>query len=410
INRDRYVPEQIKELIGRLQFPLLKVALTDPELFVSPDQAARRLLDRIASTSVGWSPDGEDNARYLAGVQAAVHAVLASTGDPNGAFDRAYAQFETFLEEERTRDDDPVARARRALAEAENREIRAIKTTMQVRSAFDGVQLESYLRDFLLQVWVRVLIEASNREKTQPGLMRKYLDAVPELVWSVQPKISQDDRRRMIGTIPLVLSVLREGLRLVDWPAPRVQEFFGRLMNSHASAVKALEMAHGGPPQFVASTLRIKLDGFKVATEGDDLPVEAITISDDAVRHVLAEEGAGVMHLSKPEGEDFPAPSLDHHEAERMVAGWRNGMWFDLRVGGQLERVKLSWVSPRATLYLFTSAHGERAHSLSPESLVSYLQAGWLVPVEQTPLFSRAVEGVMFDLKHVTQPPAGDAA
>jgi hypothetical protein len=411
IQRDRHVPDAIKEQLARLQFPLLKVALGDPELFADSRQPARRLLDRIASTSIGWSSDGDDNRRYFEQVRGAVDAVVDSGGDASKAFDQSLTQFEQFLDEERTRDDDPVVRARRALAEAENREILAIKATMQVRSAFDGVQLESYLRDFLLDVWVRVLVEASTREKSEPGLLKRYLDAIPELVWSVQPKINPGDRRRMIGTIPTVLAVLREGLNQIEWPAERIQQFFGRLMNSHANAVKALELAHGSIPQFTPSTVRIKLDGFRIPTDTDtsDVPQEQIKVSDDLVRHALAANAAGVTHLSAPPEQTMVAGGMDQHQALQAIAGWTRGLWFDLRVDDRFERVVLRWVSPKRALYLFTTAAGDRAHSLSPDTLVAYLQSGWLIPVEATPLFERLVDGVMLDLKHGTDGAEGVA-
>jgi len=410
IQRDRHVPGAIKEQLARLQFPLLKVALSDPELFADAKQPARQLLDRIASTSIGWSPDGEDNQRYFEQVQAAVDSVVDSSLDASLAFEQAMAKFDAFLDQQRTRDDDPVERARRALAEAENREILAIKATMQVRSAFDGVQLESYLRDFLLDVWVRVLIEASTREKTEPGLVRRYLDAIPELVWSVQPKINPGDRKRMIGTIPTVLGILREGLSKIDWPADRIQQFFGRLMNSHANAVKALELAHGSVAQFTPSTVRIKLDGFRIPTDTSDVPSEQVKVSDEAVRHALAGSAAGVTHLSAPPESSVSSPAMDHQQAVRSIAGWTRGKWFDLRTADQTERVVLRWVSPKKALYLFTNAAGDRSHSLSPDNLVAYLQSGWLVAVETAPLFDRAVDGVMFDLKHGTEKAAGAGA
>ena len=399
IQRDRHVPEAIKEQLARLQFPLLKVALSDPELFADSKQPARRLLDRIASTSIGWSSEGEDNRRYFDQIQFAVDSVINWTGEASQAFEHALELFDQFLDEERTRDDDPVARARRALAEAENREILAIKSTMQVRSAFDGVQLESYLRDFLLDVWVRVLVEASTRDKAEPGLVRRYLDAIPDLVWSVQPKINPGDRKRMIGTIPSVLAVLREGLNLIEWPTERIQQFFGRLMNSHASAVKALELAHGTLPQFTPSTVRIKLDGFRIPSDTSDVPPDQIKVSDDAVRHALAASAAAVTHLSAPP-EPSEGAAMDHHEAVQAIAGWTRGLWFDLKTEAGIERVVLRWVSPKKALYLFTTGAGDKAHSLSPDTLVAFLQSGWLVTVETTPLFDRAVDGVMFDLKH----------
>jgi hypothetical protein len=411
IQRDRHVPDAVKEQLARLQFPLLKVALSDPELFADSRQPARRLLDRIASTSIGWSTEGEDNRRYFEQVRAAVDWVVASAADASKAFEQALEQFDLFLNEERTRDDDPIARARRALADAENREILAIKATMQVRSAFDGVQLESYLRDFLLDVWVRVLVEASTREKTEPGLVRRYLDSIPELVWSVQPKINPGDRKRMIGTIPNVLAILREGLNLIEWPGERTQRFFGRLMNSHANAVKALELAHGSLAQFTPSTVRIKLDGFRIPTDTSDFVADQLKVLDEAVRHALSANAAGVTHLSAPPEEEMPAGAMDHQQALKAIAGWSRGLWFDLRTnGGLTERVVLRWISPKKALYLFTAATGDRGHSLSPDTLVAYLQSGWLVAVESAPLFDRTVDAVMFDLKHGADQATGTAS
>jgi hypothetical protein len=403
IHDDKHVPPQIKELLLRLQFPLIKVALTDPELFVSREHPARRLIDRIASTSIGWTPEGDENQRYLGQVQRAIHGILAAGEEGMDAYDRALAEFNKYLDEERTRDDDPVARARRALEEAETREVMAIKATIQVRSAFDGLQLESYLREFLLDVWVRVLVAASLREKTDPGLLKKYVGIVPDLVWSVQPKINPEDRKRVVKTIPPVLIALREGMQLIDWPKEKMQEFFARLMSSHANAVKALELAHGvALPSFEASTLRIKLDGLKIgpAAAGKDEAVpEEIHVSDDVVKHVIAENHAPVHHVTEPPlavGTELP---LDDVDIANMIAGWQRGVWFDLQVGQATERVQLRWISPRKTLYLFCTRGGHRSHSLSPETLREYVRSGQLRAVEQAPLFERAVVSVVNELQ-----------
>jgi hypothetical protein len=63
------------------------------------------------------------------------------------------------------------------------------------------------------------------------------------------------------------------------------------------------------------------------------------------------------------------------------------------------ERVRLRWISPRRTLYLFTPADGRQAHSLSPQTLRGYLRSGRMQPVESVPLFERAVHAVMQDLQ-----------
>jgi hypothetical protein len=406
INQDKHVPAEIKQLLQRLQFPLIKVALVDPELFVSPHQPARELLDRIAATSVGWTVEGEQNERYLAEVQKAVHTVLAATEEGLVPFQRALDGFEKYLLDENTRDDDPVARAKKALAEAEELEVLAINATIKIRSAFDGVLLESYLREFLLETWSRVLVAATLRDKSDSGSMRKYLGIVPDLVWSVQPKINPEDRRRLVTTIPPALTALREGLLLIEWPKARMQEFFSKLMNSHAQAVKALELAHGSPssPPFEASTLRIKLDGLRISADETPPPdVGEMTIPDEMIKHAIAAAHADVNFLTADQivvlGEDT--------DLDRRIAEFKRGDWFDLHVNDTTERVQLRWFTPRRALYLFSSSQGRKTHSLTPATLRQFLRDGRIAPVEGVPLFDRALREMMEELQRMSvEPPA----
>ncbi|HVE90329.1 MAG TPA: DUF1631 family protein, partial [Burkholderiaceae bacterium] len=158
IHQDKHLPAEIKTAISRLQFPIMKIALADSDLFVSPVQPARRLMDRIASTGIGWRPEGEDNVRYLSEVNKAVNTVVVAITEGPPIFEKALGEFEKYLAEERVRDDDPVLRAKRALEEAETREVMAINAAIGIRKAFDGVQIESYLREFLLESWVKVMV------------------------------------------------------------------------------------------------------------------------------------------------------------------------------------------------------------------------------------------------------------
>jgi len=403
IHQDKHVPATIKEQLLRLQFPMIRVALTDTELFVSPRQPARELLDRIATTSIGWVPQGDHNERYLAEVRQAISTVLESTDQTLAPFQQALDGFEQYLAQENTRDDDPVVRARRALEEAETREVQAINATIQIRQAFEGVMLESYLRDFLLDTWVRVLVAANKREATEPGLMRRYLALVPALVWTVQPKVHPEEKQQLARKVPPVLTALREGLALIDWPPAKSQEFFGRLLNSHAQAVKALELAHGSTP-FNPSTLHIKLDG--LALSADATPAEdkvgELPVSDDEVARLLAADKVAVKHVSAPPQEAEPS---DDAELDQHIASFRRGDWFDLTTGDRAERVQLRWLSPRRAIYMFATARDDRIFSMKPATLRSLMREGRVAPVEAERIFERALRATMDVLEHA----AGDA-
>lgn len=404
IHQDKHLPAEIKTALSRLQFPIMKVALSDSDLFVSPVQPARRLMDRIASTAIGWIPEGEENIRYLGEVNRAVNTVVVAINEGPPIFEKALEEFEKYLAEERVRDDDPVTRAKRALEEAETREVMAINAAIGIRRAFDGVQIESYLRDFLLGTWVKVLVAATLRERTQPGFARKFRDSVPDVVWSVQPKINPDDRKRLVKTIPAVLSTLREGLQLIDLPPAQTQDFFSRLMTSHAQAVKALEVAYGTSTPMDTGAFKKRLEEVQIV-EPPPAPEEPeqLTITSDVVRSAVAANHAEVNLLDEPlvvEAEEMiPVDKLSDEEIDTMIENWQRGSWFDLWTGQQTERVRLRWVSPRRNFYLFTSAETGKAHSLAPLILRNYIRVGRIKTAEKAPLFTRVVDDLMRDLQ-----------
>lgn len=399
---DKHLPGEIKSLLARLQFPFLRAALTEPDLFVSSEAPARRLIDRIASTAIGWEPEGLDNQRYLAEVERAVELVVQANDDVAAAFKSAIEGFDAFLAAERTRDDDPVQRAKRALEEVENREVMAINAAIGVRRAFEGVLLESYLRDFLLGIWVRVLVAATLRARSEPGFEQRFKDVVPDLVWSVQPKFTQDERRRLVTVIPRTLSALRAGLALVEWPQSRITEFFGRLMASHANAVKALELAHGVQPPIVdPAVLRERLAAVSIGLPPDEEFLGEVEIEPELVRREIERSNAELSVLAPASGPvdvTIPAAHFSDHEIDAILEGWQRGDWFELRVADTDARVRLRWISPRRSFYLFADAKTGAAHSLSPEVARSYVRSGRLRPVESRPLFERMVGAIMQEL------------
>lgn len=403
IHQDDQIPSQIKIALSRLQFPVMKVALADADLFVSPAQPARRLMDRIATTAVGWHPDGEDNARYLAEVNKAVNTVVLAINEGPTIFETALDEFEAYLAEERGLEDDPVTRARRALEDAEKREAMAVNAAACVRRALEDVPTEPYLSGFLLDVWVKVLVTATLRERTELGFAGRFRDAVSDLIWSVQAKSDPDERKRLVKTIPSVLNTLREGLQLIDVPFSDMRPFFSRLMASHALAVKAGEAPSAAGAVVDQTTLRRKVDEVPIEAPAAEMAEQPWSIAAEVLRDAMAANNAEVNLLDEPEqlttAEMDRVDHMSDDTIDAMIGGWERGSWFDLWTGEATERVRLRWVSPRGHFYLFTSAEGGRAHSLAPSILRGYVRAGRIRPAETSPLFQRVVDHLLSDLQ-----------
>jgi hypothetical protein len=75
-----------RAMVDRLQIPLLRVALKDPQLFVDPQHPARRLLNAVAEAGARWLGPEEVDNELLAQLQHAVERVALRSGDDASVF------------------------------------------------------------------------------------------------------------------------------------------------------------------------------------------------------------------------------------------------------------------------------------------------------------------------------------
>jgi hypothetical protein len=397
--RDQQVPAEIKALLSRLQFPVLKAALMDAAFFASSSHPARRLIDRIASASAGWEPYGDENERYREEVDRLVREVLIQFDRDVSVFERLLAEFDAFLGEIRPRDSDPVARAKRALEEAEKREILTINTTIQVRRAFEKVELEPYLRDFLIGAWVQVLVAATVRDDATKGFSKRFREVIHEVVWSVQPKATAEERKRLVALIPAMTRILRDGLALIRMTQRDQDEFFQQLMGSHAMSVKPTDQATYIRHSLQSSELRVKIEGIQLTGAFPMTTVPGgIKVPTDVLMRAAAEHK---VDLSVPD------PLTDVGELDRSaeakidqdIASWPRGTWFEIWDGKQFTKARLRWISPLRTLFMFSSGIENKAHVMSPELIKTYLRRSYIRPLISEPLMRRAVDAVVSEFE-----------
>jgi len=395
--RDAQVPSEIKALLSRLQFPVLKAALLDAAFFASSSHPARRLIDRIAAAAIGWEPYGDENERFRAEVDRLVREIMQQFDGDVALFERGLNEFEAFLGDIAPRDSDPIARAKRALEEAEKREILIINTTIQVRRAFERVELEGWLRDFLLGPWVQVLVQASLRDNQTKGFSKSFREVIHEIVWSVQPKATAEERRRLVELIPVLTRVVRDGLGLIRCPQHEQEEFLQHLMTAHAFAVKPTDQATYIRHSLQSSEVRARMESIQLT---GSFPLTAIPggvkVAAGAVMRAAADHQ---VELSVPAAlTDVGA--IDKVEEARMdkdLSHWTRGSWFELWDGAAFRKARLRWISPLRTMYMFSTGPDNRTHVMSPDLIRSYLHRNLIRPLESAPLTERAAHAVVAD-------------
>jgi len=92
-----------------------------------------------------------------------------------------------------------------------------------------------------------------------------------------------------------------------------------------------------------------------------ELAVEAAR--QDALRRVELENAAAEQAVARA-------------AATSVVDDLERGMWFEFRADDGARKVKLAWVSPLRTLFIFSGAGRREAFSLSADKLAGALHAG----------------------------------
>jgi hypothetical protein len=395
--RDSQVPSEIKALLSRLQFPVLKAALLDAAFFASSAHPARRLIDRIAAAAVGWEPYGDENERFRAEVERLVGEVMQKFDRDIALFSRVLDEFEAFLGDVAPRDNDPISRAKRALEEAEKREILTINTTIQVRRAFERVELESWLRDFLVGPWVQVLVAASLRDDQTAGFSKSFREVIHEIVWSVQPKATADDRRRLVELIPALTRIVRDGLALIRMPMQDQEELLQHLMAAHAFAVKPTDQATFIRNAVQTSDLRARIEGLQMT---GSFPLTAvpggIKVPTGAVMRAAAEHDV-TLNVPSPVTDVGKLDKVAEARMDQDLSHWSRGTWFELWDGKAFIKARLRWISPLRTMFMFSSGTDNKAHVMSPDLIRSYVRRKFMRSLENVPLTERAAGAVVAD-------------
>ena len=78
-----------------------------------------------------------------------------------------------------------------------------------------------------------------------------------------------------------------------------------------------------------------------------------------------------------------------------LVKDMSRNQWIEMSdEKGALTFAKLAWISPQGTTYLFTTRHGRKAASLSPDELAEWFRTDKARMIESEPIVDRALAGM----------------
>jgi hypothetical protein len=380
----RDLPDGIKALLARLQIPVLKVAMLDGAFFAKKTHPSRLLVNALAAAGLGWSPAmGQDDPLYRT-IERIVHRVIDGFGDNLGIFDELRAELESFLVAEEQAAEANFATTAEAINEDDRKDLAGVVAKSEIERRVESYPIPRFLAEFLRQKWQGALEAIYLRDGEESDAWSSSVATLEDLVWSVQPKKAPEDRKHLVALLPSLLKRLAAGAPAQQWGPGERESFMANLVEAHAAAVKPSLASVSSPTAVVAEAAKAE--------------AEAAKASGDKEAAARAEALAVAMAPAEPAAPEAGPPVLDDEYLE-IARSMDRGMWVEFEdEDGQLSFAKLAWISPLRGNYLFTNRQGQRAVSMTAETLADRFRVNRARLVEAEPLIDRAFTSVMSEL------------
>ncbi|GGE71652.1 hypothetical protein GCM10011533_25030 [Streptosporangium jomthongense] len=410
ILEDRQLHPVMKALIGRLQIPVLKVALSDKNFFNRGGHPVRKLLNELALSAIGWNEKRQGQRDPLREkIESVVDRVLSEFTNNVSLFEELLKDFTHFTDLDRRRRELVEQRLRDA-EEGRARQERACQLAESlVKDCTSGRDIPESVLGILNEAWMKYLQWVVLREGEDSERWADASELTGHLVWSVDPQpVEHSTRSELLRAIPAIVDDFRLALQEISWD-PFATD----------AAVRDLELAHVDVFQRLATApSRPASDLYHEETVADPHPdtgtrpetsqtpqtpapePEAEKQEPDRVQPAAAKAeaamGSGASNHS-PEAQDTEEEVSPHwlEQADSI----RVGAWIELTRDDSKLRCKLAAFIKATGKYIFVNRSGAKVAEYHRQDLAVALASGAVSMLDDGLIFDRALESIIDNLR-----------
>jgi Protein of unknown function (DUF1631) len=387
---DRNLASPMKALIGRLQIPMVKVAIADKSFFSKGGHPARRLLNEMAMAALGWEESGDDTQRkdgqrkdsLYKKMESIVQSVLSDFETDMSIFNNLLMDFRAFLDKDKRR----AQILEQRTIDAEDGKAKSERGRAQVDSVLNritsGHDLPQAAQKLLRDAWGNVLFITTLKQGPASEEWQGAIRTAQQLVWSLTAPMNKENRQALLKLVPELLQKLRQGLEDISYSPFEATQLFKQLEVLHMARLRAAPKVDEPTPSAEKSVKTAA--PVKANTQVADVQnaLEVVAMSNELVEAVV--EG------------DLPAG--DQHLA--LVGNITQGTWFEMHGDdGQQYRCRLAAIIRATGKYIFVNRSGMKVAEETRMTLARALKSGRLHVLDDGMLFDRALEAVIGNLR-----------
>lgn len=397
------IPDMVKNLLNRLQIPILKVALVDKAFFTNKSHPARRLLNVLGHASIGWNDNDEEaRERRFQKMEDVVSRVLADFEQDPGIFAALLEEFTEFLAKEGAEVGGEQLISLNDRIQDESSDRLAFEA---IESRLEGAEVPEVLREFLRNTWRNVLQYALDQEGHESDGWCRHERTVDDLMWSVEPKTTADERRKMVASLPRLLNSLREGMTLIGNVQQEMDDVIDALEPIHMACLRGekpiVEESEAEQPEKAADAADVSssnvVDMIRSIQEGMLQSDDRLTIeSGEAMNGNAIDIDREMMPSFASYQEDVARGDENIEDDFTAVAlEMKIGTWLEFTMDDKKRRAKLAWKSAVMGEYVFVDRKYKVVAEKTLAELADDLRRRRAEPVENVAMFDRALDKVL---------------
>ncbi|MCH9692184.1 MAG: DUF1631 domain-containing protein [Gammaproteobacteria bacterium] len=401
ILEDRNLAEPIKTQLGRLQLPLLKVAIADKSFFSKGGHPARKLLNELAEASTGWQPsENYEKDPLYTKISQVVAQILTDFEQDLTIFSMLLESFQQFVASEHLR-----ARKleRRTVDEAGGRaRIEAARTRVAaiINALIFDRELPSIIDDWLEKVWNQLLFLSYIKDGSDSEAWSQNLRTLRELIWSVQTPLPEQ-RQQLAKQLPELQTRLRAAVEMVSLNPFDARGLFAGLTevyHRHFEQPQQADKKRPEPEYLTGSDVGQQACELEPAAEPK---AEIIPAPLPELPKVGALEQMAVNVKPQREGLEPMSESNRHWQQTFRLA---HGSWFEFKRSDSEElRCRLAAIIRETDQFIFVNRNGAKVVEFNRLELAQALRQAQLMPLDEGMLFERALRSVVGHLRQQRQ-------
>jgi len=377
-------------LLGDLQVPILRVAMTDRSFFERAEHPARHLLGTLAEASNDWG-DGKDIDPDLAAQLSRLVARAQREAPSAGLYTSLLADIRHHLSQLSRKAQVTERRQVEAMQGRERLHQARQRATEVLAARFAESTPRGLLRALLDRAWSDVLALALLRHGEESEAFAERLRVTDQLLG----RLPVED--------PLGLRMaVEDHLQQIGMQAEEAEQVAQRLIGTDTGAAKPAEPAAVPAPAASTDIDMPALAAYAAAAEPPSATDLALRLKQ---RQRLGEQRG---QESQPTAASAPEPPLGPQEARihNRLRQLPFGSWFEFidPDTGAASRRKLAWFSPLSGNSLFVNRRGQRVVEMNLRELAAAIASGRVreLVAPRDGLFDRALRALTGSLQRPT--------